>query len=168
MQEELTFTLIITGIIIIYSVYVMISGSVKKLPAEFLFLLNKYGFKIKVLERDLKELCKDGGLDYGTIIFIKMQEITMQCEDYRLTPYQYAENEIRNIRTNKILGRNQKRIVISTIILGLYYLIKDYEDVYDGLMTLQYNDEIKNFTEHSTIFAESNLEIKRFIEENKL
>lgn len=168
MQEELSFTLIITGVIIIYYAYVMFTSNRKKLPREFLFFLSKYGFKIKVLERDLKELCKNGAIDYGTIIFTGMQEIVMQCEDYRITPYQYAENKIRKIKTNKILDRNQKAIIIYTLVLSMFYLIKDYESIYNKLNGLIHDEETREFTEQSNAFEEQSKEIKRFIKENSL
>jgi hypothetical protein len=145
LREVLVTILLVNGVFILFIVFLAIARGQKR-NKEFELFLNKNGFKINALERDLVELLKDTGLDYGESIYTKTKEITMQCEDYNILPFEYLEKEMLFIKTNKNLSKNQKLVLMNTLVLGFHYLIKN-EEVFNCLLKKDYtNEHIVSFT----------------------
>lgn len=113
-----------------------------KLPSEFLQFLSKYNLKIKSLKKELLILLNNNS--YETLIFTEMQRITLQCEDFNLTPVEFIEKEILDIKRHKKLSIEEKKITMNVLILGCFHLIKEYEEIYDELNNKTYNKEIIN------------------------
>lgn len=130
----------INSLFIIGVIAVVVRNS--KMNKQFKEFLDKNGFKLNVLERDLKEVTKDLKTTYGELIYTKVVEIVMQCEDYRKTPFQFLESEMLFIKTNKNLTRNQKLILMNTLIIGFHYLIKEQKEIFDLLEQRDFQNEL--------------------------
>lgn len=141
MKEPILTFLAVNLSFVIFVIYLAVRRE-RKQPQKFIQLLNKHSIVIKDIERDLKNLLEtEGKLSFGELMFNKQNEIILGCIDNFVTPEILIEGTVRRIKTSRFISEKEKKIMLYSDVLGLFYLIKEAEEIYNMLENKDFENE---------------------------